>query len=67
MVGGGYIGFEFAHTATRAGARVTVLERGNRAPKNFEPDLVRRLVDKSRRIGIEVHLEPSVEAIERKA
>jgi glutathione reductase (NADPH) len=65
MVGGGYIGFEFAHTATRVGAKVTVLQRGDRALTNFEPDLVRRLIDKSRRIGIEVHLATGVEGVER--
>jgi glutathione reductase (NADPH) len=65
LVGGGYIGFEFAHTATRAGAKAIVLQRGDRPLKNFEPDLVERLVDKSRRLGIEVHLATCVERVER--
>lgn len=65
MVGGGYIGFEFAHTATRAGAKAIILQRGDRALKNFEASLVDRLVDKSRRLGIEVHLATCVERVER--
>jgi glutathione reductase (NADPH) len=40
LVGGGYIAAEFSHIAARAGAHLTVLERGERLLKNFDPDLV---------------------------
>ncbi len=30
FIGGGYISFEFAHVAARAGARITILHRGQR-------------------------------------
>jgi glutathione reductase (NADPH) len=40
FVGGGYIAFEFAHIAARAGARVQVLHRGARPLEKFEADLV---------------------------
>jgi len=65
FIGGGYIAFEFAHVAARAGAQVTVLHRGKRALEGFDSDLVRRLVDKSRALGIDVQLETAVTAVER--
>src|SRR5947209_12790196 len=40
FVGGGYIAFEFAHIAARAGASVQVFHRGKRPLEKFDPDLV---------------------------
>ena len=40
FMGGGYISFEFAHIAARAGAGVTILHRGQRPLEGFDPDLV---------------------------
>ncbi len=37
FVGGGYIAFEFAHIAARAGAQVQVLHRGSRPLEKFDP------------------------------
>lgn len=37
FVGGGYISFEFAHIAIRAGAQVTILHRGERPLNLFDP------------------------------
>ena len=65
FVGGGYIAFEFAHIATRAGAQVQVLHRGSRPLEKFDPDLVALLVQASRDLGIEVHVNRAVTAIER--
>ena len=65
LVGGGYIAFEFAHTARRSGAEVTVLEQAPRVLGPFDPDLVGWLVEKSRDIGIAVRTDTAVEAIER--
>src|SRR5216683_2371159 len=39
LIGGGYIAAEFSHIAARAGAQVTVLQRGDRMLPHFEPDL----------------------------
>jgi thioredoxin reductase len=44
FVGGGYISFEFAHVAARAGSRVQILQRSARPLKRFDPDLVNLLV-----------------------
>ncbi|ONN67846.1 NAD(P)/FAD-dependent oxidoreductase [Herbaspirillum sp. VT-16-41] len=67
VVGGGFIAFEFAHIAVRAGAKVTVLEQLPRFLRPFDPDLVSWLVDRSRQIGIDLHAETSVEAVEKDA
>ncbi len=65
MVGGGYIAAEFSHIAARAGARVTVLQRGGRMLPRFEPELVGWLMEKFRGIGVDVRTGTSVEGVER--
>src|SRR5215472_7314157 len=65
FAGGGYIAFEFAHLAARAGARVTILHRGKRPLEAFEADLVEKLVAHSRKAGIEIHVNTTVQKIER--
>jgi glutathione reductase (NADPH) len=64
FVGGGYISFEFAHVAARAGANVTILHRGTRPLNNFDPYLVDMLVQRTKELGIDVHLQTKVERIE---
>ncbi|MFN3324867.1 MAG: dihydrolipoyl dehydrogenase family protein [Bryobacteraceae bacterium] len=66
FVGGGYISFEFAHVAARAGASVTILHRGERPLPKFDPDLTGQLVEATRRLGVDVRLRSPVEAIERR-
>lgn len=63
FVGGGYIAFEFAHIAARAGARVAILHRGDRPLEQFDADLVERLVQRTRALGIDVRLRADVRAI----
>lgn len=63
FVGGGYIAFEFAHLAARAGSRVTILHRGKRPLEQFDADLTSQLLKHTRQLGIEVHLESAVERI----
>jgi glutathione reductase (NADPH) len=65
FVGGGYISFEFAHVAARAGAQATILHRGARPLEHFDPDLVARLVEHSRSLGIDVRTGAAVRAVER--
>jgi glutathione reductase (NADPH) len=65
FIGGGYIAFEFAHVAARAGSRVTVLQRGQRPLGLFDPDLVDQLVDRTRELGIDVHLGTEAIGIEK--
>src|SRR5206468_2146491 len=63
FVGGGYIAFEFAHVAARAGARVTIIHRGSRPLEAFDPDLVDMLVKRTRDVGIGVELDAEVGGI----
>ena len=56
FIGGGYIAFEFAHVAALVGSQVTVLHRGPRPLALFDPDLVDQLVERTRELGIDVHL-----------
>jgi glutathione reductase (NADPH) len=63
FVGGGYISFEFAHVAARAGAQVTILHRGPRPLDGFDPDLVDRLVERTRELGVHVRLNAEVRAL----
>ncbi|MCI0428365.1 MAG: NAD(P)/FAD-dependent oxidoreductase [Nitrospiraceae bacterium] len=65
FIGGGYISFEFAHIAARAGAQVTILHRGRRPLGRFDPDLVDQLVQHSRDLGMDVQVQTEVKQIER--
>lgn len=65
MVGGGYIAAEFSHIAARAGAKVTVLQRGERMLKRFDADLVGMLMPRFDEIGIDVRMKATVQSIEK--
>lgn len=65
FVGGGYISFEFAHIAARAGSDVHIIEGGDKALTGFDPTLVDLLVQKSKDIGIQIDLNTAVQAIEK--
>lgn len=65
FVGGGFISFEFAHVAARAGARATIFQRGDRVLKNFDPDLVDKLVESSRETGIRIETQSCVDRVEK--
>jgi glutathione reductase (NADPH) len=65
LVGGGYIAAEFSHIAARAGAEVTILQRGDRVLEHFEPELVGWLMEAFDRIGVRVLTGTGVTGIER--
>lgn len=66
FIGGGYISFEFAHLAARAGSNVTILHRGKTPLAGFDPDLVGILLNRTREVGINVKLQSSVKKIDPK-
>lgn len=66
FVGGGFISFEFAHVANRAGSKVTIFQRSDRVLKNFDPDLVDRLVESSRESGIKIEIGSCVDRVEKR-
>ncbi|MEC0124864.1 dihydrolipoyl dehydrogenase family protein [Paenibacillus pabuli] len=63
LVGGGYIAFEFAHMAARAGTEVHIIHRGQQPLEQFDSELVELLLQKSEEVGIQVHLNAEVKAI----
>jgi glutathione reductase (NADPH) len=65
LVGGGYIAAEFSHLAARAGARVTVLQRGPRILPRFDPDVVGWLMPAFERLGIDVRTGAAVTRVEK--
>lgn len=64
LIGAGYIAFEFAHLAARAGSRVAMVGRG-RPLKHFDRDLVARLLEHTRSLTLDVQLDSPVQAVER--
>jgi glutathione reductase (NADPH) len=63
FVGGGFVSFEFAHIAARAGAQATILDRGARPLKGFDPDLVELLVGRSLEVGIDLYRQTTVSSV----
>ncbi len=58
FIGGGYISFEFAHVAARAGAgEVVIMHRSSRPLKAFDSDIVAMVVKASKAAGINVLLD----------
>lgn len=67
FIGGGYISFELACIAARAGCKVTILHRSNKVLyPHFDPDLVKELIQNSREIGIDIQLGNEVIKISKK-
>src|SRR6266581_6587874 len=64
LIGAGYVAFEFAHIAARAGASVVMVGRG-RALKQFDSDLVARLIEHTRSLNVDVRLNSPVQSVER--
>lgn len=65
FIGGGFISFEFAHIARRAGAsEVSILHRGDRPLERFDPDLVELLTKRTRELGVDVRLGACVTAVQ---
>jgi glutathione reductase (NADPH) len=64
FVGGGYISFEFAHVAARAGAEIVIIQRGERPLTGFDADAVAQLVKKSEQLGMAIHTSSNVTSVE---
>lgn len=67
FVGGGFVSFELAHIAARAGSSVVVVDRGPRPLRTFDPDLVELLVARGATVGVEVRRATRVEEVRRSA
>jgi glutathione reductase (NADPH) len=65
FVGGGFISFEFAHIAARAGSVVHIIDHGRHPLRVFDPDLVDKLVQRTRRLGVKLLAGAELRMIER--
>ncbi len=65
FIGGGYISFEFAHIAQRAGSEVTILHRSGKLLGPFDSDLVNLLSKASEAAGIKIFVNKPVTAVEK--
>ncbi len=65
FVGAGYIGMEFAHIAACCGAKVTVIEFGDRPLSPFEADIVSHLTKASEELGITFIFNAKVSEVEK--
>jgi glutathione reductase (NADPH) len=65
IVGGGYIGLEFAGIFHGLGAQVTVIHRGELFLRGFDDDLRVKLAAEMRKRGIDLRFETTVTRIDR--
>ena len=65
FIGGGYISFEFAGLARRAGAAVTIVHRSARVLKGFDAEIAAALVARYRELGIRVFTDAPVTRVLR--
>ncbi|CZR57740.1 related to LPD1-dihydrolipoamide dehydrogenase precursor [Phialocephala subalpina] len=64
VVGGGYVGVEFAQLMRRLGAKVTVLQRGKQLLPREDPEIAQCLLDILKEDGLEVLLQTQASRIE---
>jgi pyruvate/2-oxoglutarate dehydrogenase complex dihydrolipoamide dehydrogenase (E3) component len=67
IVGGGYIGLEFAQAMRRFGSRVTIIERNSRLAHREDEDVTAMLSDIFRDEGIEILTDAAVTGVEGKS
>jgi NADPH-dependent 2,4-dienoyl-CoA reductase/sulfur reductase-like enzyme len=64
VVGGGYIGLEAAEALVNRGVPTALVEAAPQVMSRVDPDMGELVSDAVREIGVELHLEEEVEAIE---
>jgi pyruvate/2-oxoglutarate dehydrogenase complex dihydrolipoamide dehydrogenase (E3) component len=67
IIGGGYIGLEFAQAMRRFGSRVTILERNARLAHREDPDVSESLHELCYDEGIEIALNARITLVEGKS
>lgn len=66
IAGGGYIGVEFAGIFKLLGVDVHLVHRGQLVLNRFDQDIRRHLTDQMRLKGIHIHLDQTIERLDRK-
>ena len=65
FLGGGYISFEFANIAKRAGSDVTIIQRSSKVLKKFDADIVKWVLASSAYAGIKILLDTNPVSVEK--
>jgi pyruvate/2-oxoglutarate dehydrogenase complex dihydrolipoamide dehydrogenase (E3) component len=60
VMGGGYVGLEFAQALRRFGSRVTIIQRGAQLLDREDPDVADAILQLMKDEGIDVHLKADV-------
>lgn len=66
VVGGGYIGVEFAGIFAGLGAQVTQIHRGPRVLRGFDVEMAEHIVETYRARGIDMKMNTTLKRLERK-
>jgi pyruvate/2-oxoglutarate dehydrogenase complex dihydrolipoamide dehydrogenase (E3) component len=65
VLGGGYVGLEFAQLFRRFGSRVTIVHRGDQLLPREDPDIASAVADILREDGIDIRLNTNTTAVTR--
>lgn len=63
FIGGGFVSFEFAHIAARAGSSPVIIDRGRIPLKGFDPDLVELLLQRGATAGVAVQRDSKITSV----
>ena len=63
FIGGGFVSFEFAHIAARAGSTPVIIDRGHTPLKEFDPDLVELLLKRGATAGVAVRRHTTITSV----
>jgi glutathione reductase (NADPH) len=64
VLGGGYIGVEFAHVFRGLGAEVTLVHRGSQVLRGFDDDVRAEVTEGARTAGMDVRMETVITAVD---
>lgn len=67
IIGGGYIGVEFAGIFNAAGSQVTMLLRGDNVLRGFDAEVREHLADEMRNRGVDIQTSVRVHSIDRRS
>lgn len=65
LIGGGYIGFEFAAIANAAGAQVHLVHHNSTPLKSYDQELVYDLMEQLKKDGVTIHLNTNITQIQQ--
>lgn len=65
VLGGGYVGVEFAHMFRRFGSEVTIVQRSGQVLSHEDADIVEAVIEVLREDGIQIMLDTDAQRVER--